>query len=150
LQTPEIISNTSCLIALSNIGRLDLLRVVCGPVIITPEVAAEFGEALPGWIRVIPVNDSQKTRLIEKTLDLGEASTIALALERDGALLILDDGKARRFAKSMDMQLTGTLGIVVKAYRSGFIDNLGEIIEDFRQCGFYIPNDIENELLRQR
>jgi predicted nucleic acid-binding protein len=144
---PKIISNTSCLIALSNIGKLALLHDIYGTVIITPEVAREFREALPEWILVVPVSDSHKTKLIEKTLDLGEASTIALAMETDGALLILDDGKARRFAKSIGLRMTGTLGVTVKAYKSGLISDLGEIIAAFRQHGFRIPNEIEAALL---
>jgi predicted nucleic acid-binding protein len=53
-----IISDTSCLIALTNIERLSLLRELCHTVIITPEVAGEYGEPLPKWIQIIPVRDS--------------------------------------------------------------------------------------------
>jgi predicted nucleic acid-binding protein len=55
-----IISDTSCLIALTNIGRLDLLKELCKVVYITPEVSAEYDEALPDWIQVIPVKDALK------------------------------------------------------------------------------------------
>jgi predicted nucleic acid-binding protein len=137
------------LIALRNIGRLDILRELYGFVTITPEVAAEYGEILPEWVSVVAVEDNCKTRLIGRTLDLGEASTIALAMESREALLILDDGKARCFAKNLGMSLTGTLGVMAKAYRAGYIDDLTEVINDFRRCGFYIPNDIEHELLRR-
>jgi len=44
----KVISNTSCLIALSNIQELNLLEKVYGEIYITPEVATEFGETLPG------------------------------------------------------------------------------------------------------
>jgi predicted nucleic acid-binding protein len=97
----KVISNTSCLIALSNIGRLTILRDLYDSIMVTPEVSAEFAETLPGWISVTPVGDSAKTKLIHGTLDLGESSSIALAMESENTLLILDDGKARRFAKSM-------------------------------------------------
>ncbi|MDR1315456.1 MAG: hypothetical protein LBK13_01175 [Spirochaetales bacterium] len=62
----SIISDTSCLIALTNTGNLDILHQVCQTVFITPEIAAEYGEGLPGWITVTPVQDSEKTRLIQK------------------------------------------------------------------------------------
>ena len=78
----RIISNTSCLIALTNIKRLDILHRLYGEVIITPEVLDEFGEPVPSWITVSPVRDQSRTRLIQRTLDLGESSTIALALDR--------------------------------------------------------------------
>jgi predicted nucleic acid-binding protein len=63
----NVISNTSCLIALTNIRRLEILQKRYGHIIITPEVAQEFGESLPDWISVVPVKDTFKTLLITKT-----------------------------------------------------------------------------------
>ena len=117
----KVISNTSCLIALSNIGRLDVLRGLYETISITPEVAGEFGEALPEWISIVPVTDPSKTKLIQQTLDLGESSTIALAIETADSLLILDDGKARRFAKNMGLAMTGTLGVIAKSSQTGLM-----------------------------
>ncbi|MDR3312324.1 MAG: hypothetical protein LBS64_04240, partial [Spirochaetaceae bacterium] len=98
---PNVISNTSCLIALSNIDMLDLLQQRYGRILITPEVEREFGEVLPDWIAVVPVRDGYRTLLINSHLDLGESSTIALAGEMADPLVILDDGKARKYAKSI-------------------------------------------------
>ena len=42
-----IISDTSCLIILTNIGELDLLRRTYGSIVTTVEIAIEFGEPLP-------------------------------------------------------------------------------------------------------
>jgi predicted nucleic acid-binding protein len=47
---PNVISNTICLIALSNINMLELLQKRYGRVFITPEVESEFGDILPDWI----------------------------------------------------------------------------------------------------
>jgi predicted nucleic acid-binding protein len=47
-----IISDTSCLIGLTNIGLLDVLQQVYRSVTITSQVAAEYGELLPSWITV--------------------------------------------------------------------------------------------------
>jgi predicted nucleic acid-binding protein len=143
----KAISNTSCLIALSNIGRLAILRDLYGSVTITPEVGAEFFETLPDWIVVIPVGDPDKTKLIRGTLDLGESSSIALAMESEDALLILDDGKARRFAKNMGLTLTGTVGVVIKAKQLGLItEDVSTVLAEFRKHGFRIPLDIEKSL----
>ena len=145
---PRVISNTSCLIALSNIGRLEILRNMYNTVIITPEVQDEFGDTLPDWISVIPVSDPSKTLLIHGTLDLGESSSIALAMEDSNSLLILDDGKARRFARSLGLMLTGTLGVVYKAKLSGLIEeDMTTIITEFRQNGFRISPEIERHLI---
>ena len=46
---PNIISNTSCLIVLDNIGMLDVLKELYGKVFITEEVSKEFGKTVPDW-----------------------------------------------------------------------------------------------------
>ena len=143
---PEVISNTSCLLALSNIGFLDILHNIYGHILITNDVAEEFGEELPSWIAVTPVKDIAKLELINAILDPGEASSIALALEKSSPLLILDDGKARRLANNLNIKLTGTLGILVKAYKAKIIPDLQGTLFLLRQRGFYISKSVEKEI----
>jgi predicted nucleic acid-binding protein len=137
-----IISDTSCLIALTNTGNLDILHQVCQNVLITPEIAAEYGEDLPVWITVTPVRDNEKTKLIQKTLDPGESSAIALAFETKEPLLILDDAQARLFALDLGFAITGTLGILIAAYRQGIIADLNPIISNLKACDFRLPRDL--------
>jgi predicted nucleic acid-binding protein len=146
----NVISNTSCLIALSNINRLEILQKRYERIIITPEVALEFGESLPDWVSVIPVKDTFKIKLLINTLDIGEASTIALAAEVDNPLIILDDGKARRYAKNIGLAITGTLGILMKAQETGIIHDALEAVADLRKIGFWIPDKFEDEVIRIR
>jgi predicted nucleic acid-binding protein len=143
---PNVISNTSCLIALSNIGMLDLLQQRYGGIVITPEVEREFGEVLPDWITVVPVQDVYRTLLINSHLDLGESSTIALAGEMADPLVILDDGKARRYAKSIGLTMTGTLGIIRKGYEMGLIPDIVEVITALRIVNFRVPSKFEEGL----
>jgi predicted nucleic acid-binding protein len=81
---------------------------------------------------------------------LGEASTITLAVETPEALTILDDKKARRVAKNLGLRLTGTLGVIAKAYKTGFINDIAGIIADLRQSNFRIPHDFERIILNGR
>jgi len=81
-----IISDPSSLIALTNIG--EYLKNVYGEVIITPEIAEEYGLESPEWIKIERVVDEQKLRLLNLELDNGESSVIALALEKVSSLLI--------------------------------------------------------------
>jgi predicted nucleic acid-binding protein len=137
-----IISDTSCLIALTKIGNQDILHQVCQTALITPEIAMEYGEELPAWIMVTPVRDSEKTKLIQKNLDPGESSAIALALETKEPLLILDDAQARSFALELGLTITGTLGILIAAYRQGIIADLNPIIASLKACDFRLPRDL--------
>jgi predicted nucleic acid-binding protein len=137
-----IISDTSCLIALTNINRLGLLKELCNTVYITPEIATEYGVPLPDWIQVNPVKDTKKLQAIETILDLGESSAIALALETENPLLILDDKKARSYAKHLGFSLTGTLGLLLAAHRAGVLKDVDTIIIELKQHNFRMPTDL--------
>ena len=81
---PElIISDTSSLVALTNINELDILKKLYHNVTIPPEVEKEFGLDIPDWIEVKQVIDEKKIRLLNLDLDLGESSCIALELEHE-------------------------------------------------------------------
>lgn len=139
-----IISDTSCLIAFANMGRFDLLKAVCQTVIVTPEVAAEYKDPLPGWIQIMSVKDAGKTQFLSTFLGLGESSAIALALEVENALVILDDKKARRYAQSIGLAFTGIVGILSQAYRIGLIEDVDDMVAKLRAIDFRLPPDAEN------
>jgi len=141
-----IISDTSCLIALSNINLLDILNQLYEVILITPEVANEYGESLPEWITVKVVNDTGKLKAFNRFIDLGESSAIALAMETDDALLIVDDKEARIFASNLGLKITGTLGILIRASKKGIITNLSEAISNLRKTGFHLPSNIDDLL----
>ena len=61
---PDMLSNTSCLIALDNIGQLDLLHRLYDIIHISGEVAAEFGVLLPDWVKVHSVLDKTKLNIL--------------------------------------------------------------------------------------
>jgi predicted nucleic acid-binding protein len=139
-----IISDTSCLIALTNTGHFDVLKEVFGTVVITPEVLGEYGDPLPEWITVQPVSDTNRIKLIQNTLDLGEASSIALALETKNSFLILDDGLARIYALNLGLEITGTLGLLIAAYKQGVISDITVVIQELKNVDFRLPSDVDD------
>lgn len=58
-----IIADSSCLIALSNIGELQILQQVYQQITITPEIENEFGEAILDWIIIEEVTDKKKIEI---------------------------------------------------------------------------------------
>jgi predicted nucleic acid-binding protein len=94
-----IISDTSCLIVLTNIGELDLLRKVYDSIVTTVDIAIEFGEPLPEWVIIEKVADKYRQQLLEMQIDRGESSAIALALETPNSAVILDGYRARKIAE---------------------------------------------------
>ena len=143
-----IISDTSCLILLSKIGELDLLYKTYGEITITPEISQEYGRELPIWIKVISVKNKNKQLEFEKIVDLGEASAIALALELKNCLVIVDDKRGRILAKNLKLEITGTLGTLLKARQLNVIPKLKPILERLRKIDFRINPEIEIGILR--
>jgi predicted nucleic acid-binding protein len=142
-----VISDASCLIILSKIGELDLLHLLYSQVYITPEIKSEFGESLPNWIIVETVRDKEYQKSLETKLDIGEASAIALAIEKIDSLVILDDLKARKVATELNLVFTGTLGVISKAKEQGYCDKIKPIIQKILQTNFRISRQVLNALL---
>ena len=142
-----IISDTSCLILLDKIGELELLHLLFGKIITTHEIASEFGNPLPAWIEILaPANKGYQT-IIEASLDKGEASAIALAIEYDDCLLIIDDLKGRHFALQLGIHITGTLGILIEAKLAGHIPELKPILQKIKQTNFRLSEHLETLIL---
>jgi predicted nucleic acid-binding protein len=136
-----IISDTSCLILLDKIGELEILNKLFGTIITTSEVAEEFGQALPSWFEIMAT--------IEASLDKGEASAIALAMELDDCLLIIDDLKGRKFAQQLGLTIIGTIGIIVDAKLTGVISSVKPILSKIKETNFRITEALELIILKR-
>lgn len=146
---PDILlPDTSSLIFLGKIGRLEMLRELYGQVIVTDEVIREHIIPLPDWIAVNNPQQRHHRQLLEQTVDAGEASIIALALEWDGRVLSLDDLKARKVAKSLGLRVTGTLGLLYKGRTAGLVPSLREALSQLKAVDFRISEELEAEVLR--
>lgn len=145
-----IISDTSCLIVLDKIDKLSLLKALYGQIVITPVVAAEYGKDLPDWFKSLsPVSDSMQ-KFLEETIDPGEASSIALALDMvDNSLLILDDLRARKVAASLGLAFTGTLGIIARAKQLGIIPAARPLFDQLRSTDFRLSGSFMDTILEE-
>lgn len=144
-----IISDTSCLIALSKIDKLDLLKNLYQEVLITKEVFDEFGGSLPEWIVVINTENKSKQKELEEILDKGEASSISLALDIENATLIIDEHKGRKVAKSLGIDIIGTIGIVLISGKMGLISDVISTILLLVNKGFRLSDKLIEELIEK-
>ena len=144
-----IISDTSCLIVLSRIQRLDLLKDLYESILITEEVAREFGEELPSWVEIKKVQNTANLRVLKNIVDLGEASAIALALELDDTLLIVDDLKGRKEAQRLGLKITGLMGVLLKCKQENIISEVKPILIAIKEASFRISEKIELFVLQQ-
>jgi len=143
-----IISDTSTLILFHKIDEFSLLHKVYGELITTPEVVEEFGEDLPGWIKIQAVSDKKYQDFLETQVYYGEASAIALASEFDDVLLLLDDLKARKLAILLKFKVTGTLGVINRAKHMSIIEKVKPLIDKLLLTDFRVADNIIEEILK--
>jgi len=131
-----VIADASRLITLDNIDETGLLPKLYDHIYVTPEVAAEVGDSLPNWIEQRWSTNRDLVAELTKELEIGEASSIALALETPNCLLVIDEKKGRRTARKLGIEIIGTFGIILNAFESGLIEKPDTIVERLEQPGF--------------
>ena len=143
-----IIADTSCLIIYEKIDRIGILQEMFSDLLVSKEVAAEFGE-LPVWITIQEVIEKEQYKKLAEQLGKGEASSIALALEFEESLLIIDERKGRKIAEDLGVDTIGSLGVLVKAKERGVINEVREILELIDRTDFRISPSVRDAVLRQ-
>ena len=138
--------DTSCLIHLERIDRLDLLRSLYDDIRIPPAVRDEYG-GVPEGMEVTPVSSTALVQLLRRTVDAGEAELIALSTETDEAHLILDDRAARREADDLGLTVIGTVGLVLRAKREGHIPAARPLLDALRGTGFWMADALYERAL---
>lgn len=141
-----VIADASCLITLDNINETDLLRRLHQSVFVTPEVADEVGDSLPVWVE--RRSSSNHTLIVElcANLEIGEATSIALALDLTDCLLVIDEKKGRRTAKQLGIKVTGTFGIIMEGIEGGLINAPHTIVERLELAGFHLSDNLKGLL----
>ena len=143
-----VIADTSCLIIYDKINKLYILEDTFRELMVTPQVADEFGD-LPDWIHIKEVENQAKFIELARDLGKGEASSIALAIETGDSLLVIDEKKGRKIAVDHGVEIIGSLGVLLKAKQRKVIDSVKDIIDAIEQTNFRISKAIKEELLKQ-
>lgn len=144
-----IISDTSCLIVLTNSNQLEILPALFGAITVTPLVASEYGLPLPEWIRIESPKDILQQEVLEIQLDAGEASAISLALENKDSLLLIDEKKGRRVAHDLGIHIMGTVRLLILARQKGLSPSLRESLNAILNAGFRLAPSLVQEILEQ-
>ncbi len=150
-----VVVNTSPLIALDRIGHLDVLPQLFGNVVRPQSVVNELlaGKRIYGgtdalfhaaWLTTV---DDPPEMLLRKELGAGETAVIALALRMKADLTILDDLAARNVAAELGLNVTGTLGLLLAAYRKGILKNPRHAFTALKEAGFRISDAMIGKIL---
>ena len=158
---PIVISNASPIINLAIIGRLNLLKKFWGKIYVPEAVWKEVvidGEdkdevaeiKKTDWIIVEKVKDHNLTLLLMQNLDKGEAEAIALAIEMNADIILLDETDAREAADIYKIEKTGVLGILLLAKLKNEISNLEQEIEKLKiKADFWLKDSLIQSVLRK-
>jgi len=141
-----VVSDSTCLIGLERVGKLDILPALFAPVIIPPEVEREFGGKF-AWLQIENLKNNLLATALQMVVDAGEAEAIALASERN-CLLISDDKQARAAAKRLGVTVIGTVGVLVRAKPNGIITELKPILDNLESNNFFISRALREEALK--
>lgn len=157
------VSNTSPLLNLAIIDQLTLLRDQFGEIWIPPAVLEELriDEDLPGssvvrealglgWLEVVEVEDQPFVLALQRNLDKGEAEAIALAVQVKARWTLLDEREGRKAAKALGLEVTGVLGVLLRAKHEGKLSSLRSAMEELREeAGFRIGAELYADILKK-
>ena len=153
----KVIVNSTPVIGLANIGKLDVLRQMYGAITIPQAVFDEIKSpsvqkqvnANRDWIRVEQINDASQKQMYRAKLHAGEVEVMILAQEKKADLVILDDNAAKKTAKFLGLRVIGTLGILVLAKKRGYIKEVSPVLDALKRDGFFVSDDLCDLVLRQ-
>ncbi|HSM83453.1 MAG TPA: DUF3368 domain-containing protein [Nodosilinea sp.] len=154
---PEVIADTSVMQYLFQSNHFLLLPNLYENLVIPKAVKNELDEGrklgilLPQpsdyeWIQPVAVEEQRLVPQIPG-LGQGEREVLSLSMKQQNALALLDDGLARQYARRLNIRVTGTLGILLKAKQSGLIDQIGPVIDSLKQLGFRVSEETQAAIL---
>lgn len=153
----RIVSNTTPIISLLKIDKLNLLQKLYGEIIIPEEVYSEIEKGKSKgyyvdllkieWIKIMKIEESEALSYFID-LDKGEAETIILANEINADLVIIDESLGRFYAKHANLTVTGTLGILLKAKKKGYLKEIKPLLSELQNKGIWMSDKIINEVVK--
>jgi uncharacterized protein len=155
-----VVSNSSPLISLGAIGRLELLLKLYGVISIPRAVHREVtvtGSGRPGavevqsfaWITCCDVGNPTVVTALQGKLDRGEAEAIALALELPADLLLMDERLGRIEAARFGLRFIGTMGVLIEAKARGVLREVKPVLDELRSnAGFHMSETLRARVLQ--
>jgi predicted nucleic acid-binding protein len=125
------------------------LNKISDKVFITTAINNEYGKDLPSWITIKEPQDNHYQRILEMYLDKGEASAIALSLEMDNSIVIIDDLKGRKVAERLNLRYSGTFGLILRAKQIGVIQSVKPILIKIKKTNFRFSEKLFKLILEQ-
>ncbi|MCR5790197.1 MAG: DUF3368 domain-containing protein [Lachnospiraceae bacterium] len=152
----KVLANTTPLIALANIDWLELLHKLYGTIIVPQAVMDEIIREPAkqrvhdaSWIKVETIQDQSQKDLFRARLHAGEIEVMILARELKADLVIMDDDAAKKTAKFLGLNVTGTLGVLLKAKREGYLEKVEPVMNELICDGLFISDTVKRYVLKE-
>ena len=159
----HVVSNTSPIWNLASIERLYILHIQFDTILIPKEVLDELqlgrgtneltqiqNAVDEEWIKVESLTTSTIKNSLLQNLDQGEAAAIALAIESNIGLVLMDELDGRRAATSLGLKPMGVLGILLQAKFSGSIEFVKPELEKLKyDANFFIAEPLFQRILKE-
>jgi len=141
-----LIADSSALVALAIVDKLDVLEILFGSVYIPTAVFNEISKKDKPQSKKL--TDYCKNRTIDVapqanfniSLGLGESEAILLYKEKNADFLLCDDKKAKKFAQTFGINTIGSLGILLKAKEKKLIDTISPLLTLLKESNIFIDD----------
>jgi len=149
-----IISDSTTLIILLDLGRIKLLSNIFSKVYVPQSVFEEVTfknhSALPEFIKVIEVEQEELLDDLMLLLDKGESEAIVLAKQKHWPLII-DEKKGQKIAINLKINIIGLLGIIYLNIKKNHIQETEakEFLQIAIEHGYRISQKLINETFSQ-
>ncbi len=149
-----IVSDSTTIIVLLNIDRVDILSNIFSKIYIPVKVYDEIviDEKIilnDSFFIKKKIKDKILQKLLLKRLDAGESEAIVLSREMNLSLII-DEKKGRKVARNMGINIFGLIGLLIINYKNGELSSQ-ETINVFleaKKVGFRVGTKLEDDFLR--
>jgi len=165
-----VVSDSTLLIYLAKIGRLNLIKEVFGKVYIPDAVfdetvtagkrlkmtdASIIERVIGEWIikESVKPEVNMEYRFLDDNVRLGRGEKEALKLckQLNAEYFIADDREARRISKILNIKSIGTCGLIIQAWRKGSITRreVLQILDELAKAGFRIGPRVYLRILKE-
>lgn len=150
-----VVANATPVVSLCTIGHEDILQQLFHHIMIPKMVEQELraqnkpGSSFPDrdWVEVAVVQNVELVRSLLKDLDAGEAETIALAIQVNADIVLIDEIAGYRIAKNFDLQVFRTLSLLKTAKNRQIIHEVRPLVEEMDRKGRWYSRSIIEQFL---
>ncbi|KGE84975.1 DUF3368 domain-containing protein [Phaeodactylibacter xiamenensis] len=155
-----VVSDTTAISNLVQIGKLNLLQSLYGEVVIPESVYDELQilvdlnivskeDLRQKWIKPKRVKDNSEVSKLLDRLDIGESEAIIMGIELSADYLLIDEKAGRLIALEKNIKIIGTLGVLIEARSNNLIVSVQEEMDKLRRIGFWISDSLYAKILAE-